>query len=392
LVRWRRLESFGYGFDESHRLCSELQYAIHVDLWRFSGWQWDRLSATGYQTAGGPPVSLVGDGSGRLRIRELDVDPGTVANPTSSSTTIKMSAPENVTANFMTRSPGVYSPASGSILASSSATFEWGPYPSATAYWLEVGSTSGGNNYWQSGTLSATTFSQTVSSLPENGSTVWVDLVVLGRRQLAIHGIVWFNGRINCHAHQSDAKRVNSSGEQRTFTWQAGADTVSAYWIDEGSTAGGNNYYQSESLPTTTTSVTVNNLPIDGSEVYVTLYSLVSGTWLNNPYYFYAFSANSCVSTITSPTPGSTLTAYSDTFSWTVSSNPGCSGVVTGYWLDAGTTASENAYYQSGNIGDVTTWTTSNSLPPGYGGAAATERGGRNDSLEFDRWNVGGEP
>jgi len=116
----------------------------------------------------------------------------------------------------------------------------------------------------------------------------------------------------------------------------------------------------------------------------VTLYSLVNGVWLNNRYNFNALNASSCVATITSPTPGSTLTAYTDTFSWTVSSNSGCSGVVTSYWLDAGTTASANFYYQSGNIGNVTTWTTGNNLPPGYGGGLPPP----NEEVEMTLWNL----
>jgi hypothetical protein len=313
--------------------------------------------ATGYQTAGAPPVTLVATAAAGYAFVNWTSSPGTVGNPTSSSTTITMSAPENVTANFTTHSPGVYSPVSGSILASNSATFEWGPYPSATAYWLDVGSTSGGNNYWQSGSLSATTFSQTVNSLPENGSTVWVTwwYLVGGSWQYTEYSYNAFGSTGPAIATLTSPTPNGStlSGSSVVFSWQAGTDNISNYWIDVGSTAGGNNYYQSGKLPTSATSVTVNGLPTDGSEIYVTLYSLVNSVWLYNSYNFYAFSASSCVSTITSPAPGSELTAYSDTFSWTVSSSPGCSGAVTAYELDAGTDSSENYYDQSGNIGNV---------------------------------------
>ena len=56
-----------------------------------------------------------------------------------------------------------------------------------------------------------------------------------------------------------------------------------------GSTAGGNQYYQSGSLPTTTLAASVSGLPTDGSTVYVTLYSLIGGQWMHNAYTYTAF-------------------------------------------------------------------------------------------------------
>src|SRR3984957_3931864 len=67
-----------------------------------------------------------------------------------------------------------------------------------------------------------------------------------------------------------------------TFTWTAGAG-ASAYWIDVGSATGAHDYYASGSLGNVQT-LTVNGLPTNGSQVFVTLYSLVSGTWLSNGY------------------------------------------------------------------------------------------------------------
>ncbi len=74
--------------------------------------------------------------------------------------------------------PGLYSPANGSKLTGTSVTFAWdtsteGAAAGATAYSVAVGSTQGGSQYYNSGTLSSTTFSETVTGLPSNGSTVW---------------------------------------------------------------------------------------------------------------------------------------------------------------------------------------------------------------------------
>jgi hypothetical protein len=74
--------------------------------------------------------------------------------------------------------PGLYSPVNGSTLSGTSVTFAWdsstqGPAVGATAYYLTVGSTQGGSQYYNSGDLSNTTFSQTITGLPSDGSKVW---------------------------------------------------------------------------------------------------------------------------------------------------------------------------------------------------------------------------
>lgn len=72
------------------------------------------------------------------------------------------------------------------------------------------------------------------------------------------------------------------SGNVATFTWSAGSGAT-AYWMDVGSTVGGNNYYQSGNLGNVLTT-TVYSLPVDDSQIYVTLWSLVGGTWYYNEY------------------------------------------------------------------------------------------------------------
>jgi hypothetical protein len=71
------------------------------------------------------------------------------------------------------------------------------------------------------------------------------------------------------------------SGTTVTFTWSSDA-SATAYWVDIGSTAGGNDVYSSGNLGTAMTT-TVNTLPANGNTIYVSLYSYVGGQWLNNP-------------------------------------------------------------------------------------------------------------
>ena len=72
------------------------------------------------------------------------------------------------------------------------------------------------------------------------------------------------------------------SGNVASFSWSAGAGAT-AYWLDIGSVAGGNQYYQSGNLGNVLTT-TVYGLPANGSQIYVTLYTLVGGQWFNNAY------------------------------------------------------------------------------------------------------------
>ncbi len=81
------------------------------------------------------------------------------------------------------------------------------------------------------------------------------------------------------------------SSSSVTFQWN-GSSTATAYRIDVGSTWGGNDYYQSGTLPTTTLSQTVTGLPINHDEikdVYVTLWTEINGQWANNQYQYTLF-------------------------------------------------------------------------------------------------------
>ena len=84
------------------------------------------------------------------------------------------------------------------------------------------------------------------------------------------------------------------TGSSATFQWTPSAEAT-AFWIDVGSTAGGNQYYQSGSLSPSTLSAKVTGLPTNGSTIYVTMYSLTSGQWVSNAYTYTAYNnARAC--------------------------------------------------------------------------------------------------
>ncbi len=260
--------------------------------------------------------------------------------------------PENGPAGPATMS----TPAAGATLTGNSVAFTWYPSASAQAYWIDIGSTAGGNNYYQSGSLPTTTVSQTVDSLPTDGSTVYVTLYTLisGQWQNNQYTYTAFSSGSSKGVITTPAPGSTLTGSSVPFTWTAGT-SASAYWLDAGSTPGGNQYFQSGNLGNVTT-VTVNGLPTDGSQVYVTLYSFVSGQWLSNSYTYTAYTLGGQQGVLTTPAPGSQFTGTTVTFQWTAGAG------ASAYWLDLGSTVGGNQYYQSGNLGNVLT-TTASGLP-----------------------------
>src|SRR5208282_357272 len=251
---------------------------------------------------------------------------------------------------------GIYAPVNSSTLTGTSATFQWYGFHGATAYWLDVGSTEGGNNYYSSGSLSNSTFSLTVTTLPSGGSTVWVRwyYMLSGTWQHTDYSYTAFGGSASKGVITSPSPGSTLSGSSVTFNWTAGTGAT-AYWLDIGGAAGGNNYYSSGNLGNVLTA-TVNGLPTNGGPVNVTLYSLVSGQWLSNAYTYTAFNAAATAGVITSPANGSTLSGSSVIFKWTAGAG------ASAYWMEVGSAAGGNNYYSSGNLGNVLT-TTVNGLP-----------------------------
>ena len=252
---------------------------------------------------------------------------------------------QTVYAGNGSNSIGIYSPVNGSTLTGSSATFRWFPIAGAN-YWVDLGSTQGGNNYNQSGNL-GTVLSETVSGLPTDGSTIWARLYYLinGSWSYVDQSYTAYNVNGNKGVITSPMPGSTLQGSSVTFSWTAGAGAT-AYWIDAGSTLGGNQYFQSGNIGNVT-HYTVTGLPTDGSMVYITLWTLSNGNWINNQYTYTAFNQSAALGAITTPMPGSMLNSTSVTFQWTLGMG------ATAYWLDAGSSPAGNQYFQSGNLGNV---------------------------------------
>jgi hypothetical protein len=112
------------------------------------------------------------------------------------------------------------------------------------------------------------------------------------------------------------------------FQWTGGSGAAD-YYLMIGTTPGGANLYDADQALNLTR--TVSGLPMNGSTIYVRLYSYIGGAWLFNDYTYHAATPRAKAE-LTTPTPGSKLTASTVQFQWT-----GGSGVAD-YYLTIGTT------------------------------------------------------
>ena len=233
-------------------------------------------------------------------------------------------------------------PLPGSTFTSSSVTFNWSA-GSATAYILVVGSSLHGFDIYNSGIV--TVHSKTVSNIPTDGRTIYV---TLGSQ---VNGS-WSTKDYTYKAFKPSAAPTPTpvptptptptptpsaaptptssptltatptptptatptptptpsprptptpttgpavmlspppgstfTSSSVTFTWSAGSAT--AYFLFVGSSPNAADIYNSGIV--TVHSKTVNNIPTDGRTVYVTLGSLVNGSWTFNSYTYKAF-------------------------------------------------------------------------------------------------------
>ena len=185
------------------------------------------------------------------------------------------------------------SPVPGTNLTSTAPTFRWTSGAGNSRYRLQVGWSWNNWNYYDSVT---TSLSASVLDLPSDGRTVYVQL-----SSQAASG-AWTARQYTFKAYQKPAPTPSSvaavinspapgttlSGSSATFSWSPGAQ-VSQYQVSVGSVYAAGDIYSGNQG--TRTAVTVGNLPQDGRTVYVTVRSLISGTWTGHTYSYTAATA-----------------------------------------------------------------------------------------------------
>jgi K+-transporting ATPase c subunit len=236
--------------------------------------------------------------------------------------------------------PELVEPVPGSVLTAADATFSWSANGSDVDNWrLYLGTSLGGYDILDSGYLSSAT-SITVSGLPVNGSTIYARL--------------WY--RIDSVWQTSDYSYTAATLQPElttpvpgsvltessaTFAWDDGGAPVTNWRLYLGTSPGGYNIFNSGYL-NSATSVTVSNLPIDGSTIYARLWYRIGTLWKTLDY---SYTAATLQPELTTPVPGSLLSGSSVTFAWDDDGAP-----VTNWRLYLGNSPGQYNLFNSGYL------------------------------------------
>jgi subtilisin family serine protease len=211
--------------------------------------------------------------------------------------------------------PAMVSPSPG-VLDDNMASFEWNAGDFCVEAWkLWVGSTAGGKDLYDSGTLPGADRSHTVKGLPYDGSIIYV------RLKYKIAGS-WqnINATYTAPSWSIGITTINPTPLMSQFTsrdiefnWADSGGKVTKWRLCIGDKAGDTDYYDSGSLDKLTLQATATRLPRDGRKLYVRLKFKLHGIW---EYADYQYKAVDKLPKITDPEPGDTLDDYSVTFVW----------------------------------------------------------------------------
>jgi uncharacterized repeat protein (TIGR03803 family) len=246
----------------------------------------------------------------------------------------------NLSETIDSSAPALTTPTPGSALSGSSATFTWSPGTGITYYQLRLGTTGvGSSDLYNSGVTRST--SAAVSDLPTDGLPVYARLYYeLNNVWQTLDYAYSTAGTVIPAAMTSPTPGTTLPGANVTFIWSAG-DGPEYYQLRVGTGgAGSANLYNSGAIRAT--QAAVSGLPTDGITVYVRLYSETANTWQYVDYTYQSYGMASPPA-LTAPTPGSTLSGSSATFTW----SPGTG--ITYYQLRLGTTGvGSSDLYNSG--------------------------------------------
>jgi len=243
------------------------------------------------------------------------------------------------------------SPAAGSTLSGTIATFTWTAGTGASKYWLDVGNTAGVGDIANGETVG---LSRQAAGRPTDGRTIYLRLwtFINGAWQTPIDYTVKA-----CNGCTADPRATLASplpgntltASSANFTWRPGAGATN-YWLDIGNSPGVGDI---SGGATTALAKNVTGLPVDGRTIYARLWTFLNGAWQTPFDYTYKACTNCGAdprAVLTSPSPGSTLTTSSVTFTWAAGTG------ATNYWLDVGNSAG------SGDISGAATTGTSRTV------------------------------
>jgi hypothetical protein len=250
------------------------------------------------------------------------------------------------------------SPANASTLTGSSTTFNWTTGTGVSQYWIYVSNTGAGGNELANLDKGAAT-SHAMTGLPTNGSTVYVRLwsknAANGAWVFNDYTYTAFTAAITFlpAAMSSPVNGSTLPGSSTTFQWTLGIG-VSQYWIYVSNTgAGGNELANLDKGAGTSHAMT--GLPVNGSALYVRLWSknAATGAWVYNDYTYVAAGTTFIAAAMTSPANGAVIGSSTAAFQWSAGTG------VSGYWLYVSTTTAGGSEMYNADQGTATSHTIS---------------------------------
>jgi len=167
----------------------------------------------------------------------------------------------------------ITSPPKFTMLPSDTVTFTWSAEAGATSYQLWIGSAPGQYDLGVGGTSNTTII---MGNLPTDGSPIYVTLYGYAGGWWSVQDTATYNALTRVNAQITSPPKFSTlESDLVTFTWSAEAGATSyQLWI--GSTP---DQYDLGVGGTSDTTVTMGNLPTDGSMLYVTLWGYNGTTW-----------------------------------------------------------------------------------------------------------------
>jgi len=285
------------------------------------------LQFTGTGTATGTSATTVA-GSGatfsNLSVNSTGTDSISVSIPVVTGTMLT-AGPETLTVGMTTPLVGVDYSTAGSIAFGTPETF-YGYVPSTatgTVTFYNNGSTVLG-----SGTVSGGIATFSTSTLAVGSYSITAAYSGDSNYNPNTSGALTLTVSPPPATMASPAPGSTLTSASTTFTWNPASGSVTGYYLWVGTSLGAADLVNIGPLSGTSATVT---LPTTGATIYVRLWTVFNGTnYLYNDYTY--IEVTQSATAMTSPTPGSTLTSASTTFTW----NPGSAGT-TGYYLWIGT-------------------------------------------------------
>jgi hypothetical protein len=266
----------------------------------------------------------------------------------------------------------IYTPTPSSNIADDTITFTWGGDTNAYGFVLDVGTSVGAENIWAGAVLGAEVYEKEVKYIPMDGNTLYVRLWTTNTSgwtpgTYSYEDVTYTRSTIsytNAALTSPDPNTVTVLLDTQPLEWSDPNDLNNNYWVftcsnDDDNCDGGLNYYDSGALGenVTTATATDTNDYGDSATVYVTLGTNNQGSYKWVHYEFESMPSSATKATMSSPSPGATLTSTSQLFSWNAGTD------ADNYALTCGSTVGNDDYHNSTELSSATLSHTCNNLP-----------------------------